>query len=134
MGCELHPKVVYTQFSALVKHQKEILQGLVKEVALFIPALITGVCATGAFLEVSPAPELEEKVYGGIGELFLGPARLLNPKDIPGVQEAGYVAPHLSAATWDPDRLAATLKAILTKVKAHQSRFPLPLSPHTCPG
>ncbi len=52
MGCELHPRVVYTQFSARIKRQKELLQALIEE--------------------LEPAPELQQKVYPGIADLLQG--------------------------------------------------------------
>ncbi len=66
MGCELHPKVVYTQFSALVKQQKEILQALIRD--------------------TEPPEDLEERVFPGIGDLFKGGPKEIPIEDIPGVR------------------------------------------------
>lgn len=66
MGCEWHPKVVYTQFSALVKQQKEILQALIRETA--------------------PSEDLETKVYPGLGDFFKKGLREIPVEEVPGVK------------------------------------------------
>merc|ERR1712083_1257103 len=69
MGCELNPKIVYTEFSAVVRRQKEILKKLIERKQAQI-----------------------RKVHPGL-TCFKDGIREIPIESIPGIIEAGWVAP-----------------------------------------
>ncbi len=112
MGCELNPKIVYTEFSAVVRKQKEILKKLIEKKQNQI-----------------------RRVYPGLTCFRDGAIKEIPVESIPGVMEAGYVPPEASDSARsrstrnsddrpDPDHLYNSFKTILNGVKNHQSAWP----------
>jgi len=107
MGCELNPKIVYTEFSAVVRRQKEILKKLIERKQAQI-----------------------RKVHPGL-TCFKDGVRDIPIESIPGIIEAGWVPPpeRINSRTnrvdlSDSDALFSALKTILNATKNHQSSWP----------
>lgn len=100
MGCELNPKIVYTQFSEVIRKQKEIVRILAER-----------------------KRKETKKVHPGL-TCFKEGVRKVAIESIPGVVEAGYVAVTEKKESMDPDELTAHLKSILHQVKNHSSAWP----------
>lgn len=107
MGCELNPKIVYTEFTAVVRKQKEILKKLIER-----------------------KQDQIRKVYPGL-TCFRDGVKEIPIESIPGILEAGYHVPDKAGRVTrnteekqDSEALFGTLKAILTGVKNHQSAWP----------
>lgn len=111
MGCELNPKIVYTEFSAVVRRQKEILKKLIERKQAQI-----------------------RKVHPGLA-CFKDGTREIPIESIPGILEAGWVPlaerPNgrstMRSDPNDPEALYNSLKTILTSSKNHQSAWPFQL-------
>ncbi|KAK6170523.1 hypothetical protein SNE40_018897 [Patella caerulea] len=104
MGCELNPKIRYTEFSRIIRKQKQIVKKIV---------------------ELKQAQF--EKIYPGLA-CFKDGVRQIPIESIPGLQEAGWKpasSPDKSKdSATDADQLYASLKTVLQQVKAHQSSWP----------
>lgn len=102
MGCELNPKIVYTQFSEVIKKQKEIVRQLIEK-----------------------KRAEQRKVYAGL-TCFKEGVRQIPIESIPGVVDAGWKPPEKGKdkESPDPDDLFATLKTLLQQIKTHQSAWP----------
>jgi len=108
MGCELNPKIVYTEFSAVVRKQKEILKKLIERKQAQI-----------------------RKVHPGLS-CFKDGVREIPIESIPGIMEAGWIPPERSNGRntrgeidkQDPDFLYNAFKTILHATKNHQSAWP----------
>lgn len=108
MGCELNPKIVYTEFTAVVRKQKEILKRLIERKQNQI-----------------------RKVHPGL-TCFKDGVKEIPVESIPGILEAGYVPPERAAGritrnsddTKDAEALFTTFRTILNAVKNHQSAWP----------
>lgn len=105
-GCELNSKIVYTEFSAVVRKQKEILKKLIERKQNQI-----------------------RKVHPGL-TCFRDGVKEIPIENIPGILEAGYIPPERNSgrstrnSEHDPDQLYNMFKMILTGVKNHQSSWP----------
>ncbi|KAF6023610.1 KAT2B [Bugula neritina] len=104
MGCELDARIQYTEFSLVIKRQKEVLQALIEK--------RRNDC---------------RKVYPGI-KCYENGVRKVAVKDIPGLQElfkdaAGSV-PKIPEPTLTPDQLYNACRAILQSLKSHSSAWP----------
>ena len=106
-GCELNPKIVYTEFTAVVRKQKEILKKLIERKQNQI-----------------------RKVYPGL-TCFRDGIKEIPIESIPGILEAGYQPPDKAGRVTrnteekqDTEALYNTLKTILNGVKNHQSAWP----------
>ena len=112
LGCELNPKIVYTEFTAVVRKQKEILKKLIERKQNQI-----------------------RKVHPGL-TCFREGVRDIPIESIPGILEAGYLPQERGATRLtrtaeekqDVESLYNSLKTILNMVKNHQSAWPF-LSP-----
>uniref|UniRef100_A0A2K6B5H3 Histone acetyltransferase n=1 Tax=Macaca nemestrina TaxID=9545 RepID=A0A2K6B5H3_MACNE len=114
MGCELNPRIPYTEFSVIIKKQKEIIKKLIERKQAQI-----------------------RKVYPGLS-CFKDGVRQIPIESIPGIStyrpsfksEIFYKEPR------DPDQLYSTLKSILQQVKSHQSAWPFmePVKRTEAPG
>ncbi|XP_040577469.1 histone acetyltransferase KAT2B isoform X2 [Lepeophtheirus salmonis] len=110
MGCELNPKIIYTEFTAVVRKQKEILKKLIERKQNQI-----------------------RKVHPGLS-CFRDGVREIPVESIPGIIEAGWIPtektsrPTRNSELSDPEHTYNTFKTILTGVKNHQSAWPF-LSP-----
>jgi len=109
MGCELNPKIVYTEFSAVVRKQKEILKKLIERKQAQI-----------------------RKVHPGLS-CFRDGVREIPVESIPGILEAGWVPPDRNNGRstrsnddgkHDAEALYNSIKTILTATKNHQSAWP----------
>ncbi|MBZ3879354.1 Histone acetyltransferase KAT2B [Sciurus carolinensis] len=91
MGCELNPRIPYTEFSAIIKKQKEIIKKLIerKQAQIY-------------------------KVYPGLS-CFKDGVRQIPKERIPGIRETDWKpsGKEKSKEPKDPDQLYITLKSIL---------------------
>uniref|UniRef100_A0A2K6K9U4 Histone acetyltransferase n=1 Tax=Rhinopithecus bieti TaxID=61621 RepID=A0A2K6K9U4_RHIBE len=108
MGCELNPRIPYTEFSVIIKKQKEIIKKLIERKQAQI-----------------------RKVYPGLS-CFKDGVRQIPIESIPGIStyRPSFKKPR------DPDQLYSTLKSILQQVKSHQSAWPFmePVKRTEAPG
>lgn len=108
MGCELNPKIVYVEFTAVVRKQKEILKKLVERRQAEIRRVHPGLtCFKDGVVEVPV-------------------------ESIPGILETGYTPPQSKATRSSEERidqevLYNTLKAILHSCKTYQYSWPFHL-------
>ncbi|MEE6466057.1 hypothetical protein FKM82_006813 [Ascaphus truei] len=114
MGCELNPRIPYTEFSVIIKKQKEIIKKLIERKQAQI-----------------------RKVYPGLS-CFKDGVRQIPIESIPGIRETGW-KPSIKERgkePKDPDQLYNTLKNILQQVKSHQSAWPFmePVKKTEAPG
>jgi len=105
MGCELNPKIVYVEFTNVVRKQKEILKKLVEKKQEQIRKIHTGLTC---FRE-------------GVTEISV--------ESIPGILETGWEPPPSRVTRnnddrIDPDVLHNSIKTILTSCRNHQSAWP----------
>jgi len=108
MGCELNPKIVYVEFTAVVRRQKEILRMLVER-----------------------KQEQIRQVHPGMS-CFRDGVREIAVQDIPGILETGWEPPAVDKSRSnrntdekaDQEHLYNVLKTILTACRNHQSSWP----------
>uniref|UniRef100_A0A8B9GXL4 histone acetyltransferase n=1 Tax=Astyanax mexicanus TaxID=7994 RepID=A0A8B9GXL4_ASTMX len=93
MGCELNPSIPYTEFSVIIKKQKEIIKKLIERKQAQI-----------------------RKVYPGLS-CFKEGVRQIPIESIPGIRETGWKPVGKGKEVKDPDQLYSTLKTILQQVK-----------------
>ncbi|XP_053805327.1 histone acetyltransferase KAT2B [Vidua chalybeata] len=114
MGCELNPRIPYTEFSVIIKKQKEIIKKLIERKQAQI-----------------------RKVYPGLS-CFKDGVRQIPIESIPGIRETGWKpsGKERGKESKDPDQLYSTLKTILQQVKSHQSAWPFmePVKRTEAPG
>uniref|UniRef100_A0A8C1YI45 histone acetyltransferase n=1 Tax=Cyprinus carpio TaxID=7962 RepID=A0A8C1YI45_CYPCA len=112
MGCELNPSIPYTEFSVIIKKQKEIIKKLIERKQAQI-----------------------RKVYPGLS-CFKEGVRQIAIESIPGIRETGWKPLGKSKELKDPDQLYSTLKNILQQVKSHQNAWPFmePVKKNEAPG
>ncbi|XP_039747718.1 histone acetyltransferase KAT2A [Pararge aegeria] len=100
MHCELNPRIVYTQFTAVIRRQKEIVKKLIdmrqKEV---------------------------RKVHPGL-TCFKEGVRNIPIDCIPGVRDAGWRESRATRAAPDPEPDPSALRAVLHAVKNHAAAWP----------
>jgi len=115
MGCELHPRVVYTQLSSMIRRQRAVVHKM-------------------ADLAVVDAEERQYKPYKLDERLFSGNSGPIDPSDIPGVPETGFNG-NRTRQNYDIAQLHNTLKTIWNRLKAHQSSWPFrkPVDPDEVP-
>lgn len=105
MGCELHPRVVYTQLSSMIRKQRVVIQKMAEVAA-------------------ADAEERRNKIYPKLDDrLFNTNGGVVDPSDIPGLREMGYVSQR-PKKTYDSAQLHATLKTLLNRLKAHPASWP----------
>jgi len=108
MGCELNPKIVYVEFTAVVRRQKEILKMLVER-----------------------KQEQIRQVHPGL-TCFRDGVREIAVEAIPGILDTGWEPPPVdksrstrnSDEKADAEHLYNVLKTILTACRNHQSSWP----------
>ncbi|XP_040819461.1 histone acetyltransferase KAT2B isoform X2 [Ochotona curzoniae] len=114
MGCELNPQIPYTEFSVIIKKQKEIIKKLIERKQAQI-----------------------RKVYPGLS-CFKDGVGQIPVESVPGIRETGWKpsGKEKSKEPKDPDQLYSTLKSILQQVKNHQSAWPFmePVKRTEAPG
>ncbi|CAH2087898.1 unnamed protein product [Euphydryas editha] len=100
MHCELNPRIVYTQFTGVIRRQKEIVKKLIdmrqKEV---------------------------RKIHPGLN-CFKEGVRNIPVECIPGVREAGWREARGARAVNDPEPDPAALRVVLHAVKNHAAAWP----------
>lgn len=107
MHCELHPSIVYTQFSSVIRRQKEIIKEL-----------------------ISQRQQDIQKIHSGL-TCFKEGVRGIPVESIPGLREVGW-KPQARAQraarpldeSVDPDKLGSTLNTVLNNVRTHTSAWP----------
>ncbi|XP_036411161.1 histone acetyltransferase KAT2B [Megalops cyprinoides] len=112
MGCELNPSIPYTEFSVIIKKQKEIIKKLIERKQAQI-----------------------RKVYPGLS-CFKEGVRQIPIESIPGIRETGWKPAGKGREMKDPEQLYSTLKTILQHVKSHQNAWPFmePVKKTDAPG
>ncbi|XP_055081372.1 histone acetyltransferase KAT2B isoform X1 [Periophthalmus magnuspinnatus] len=112
MGCELNPSIPYTEFSVIIKKQKEIIKKLIERKQAQI-----------------------RKVYPGLS-CFKEGVRQIPIESIPGIRDTGWKPLGKGKELKDPDQLYSTLKTILQHVKSHQNAWPFmePVKKTEAPG
>lgn len=107
MHCELHPSIVYTQFSSVIRKQKEIIKEL-----------------------ISQRQQDIQKIHPGL-TCFKEGVRCIPVESIPGLREVGWKPQARAQRTArpldesvDPDKLAITLNTVLVAVRQHASAWP----------
>lgn len=107
MHCELHPSIVYTQFSAVIRKQKEIIKELITQRQQDI-----------------------QKIHPGL-TCFKEGVRGIPVESIPGLREVGWrpLARAQRAGrpldeSVDPDKLAQTLMQVLVNMRQHSAAWP----------
>ncbi|XP_033856212.2 histone acetyltransferase KAT2B isoform X1 [Acipenser ruthenus] len=112
MGCELNPRIPYTEFSVIIKKQKEIIKKLIERKQAQI-----------------------RKVYPGLS-CFKEGVRQIPIESIPGIRETGWKPIGKGKEPKDPDQLYSTIKNILHQVKSHQNAWPFmePVKKTEAPG
>jgi len=111
MGCELNEKIIYTEFTAVIRKQKEIIKKLIERKQSDI-----------------------RKVHPGL-TCFREGVREIPVESIPGIRDAGW-RPTPGAIKVenqdDPEHLHITLKNLLNSVKNHASAWPfqVPVDPN----
>ncbi|XP_039592316.1 histone acetyltransferase KAT2B isoform X1 [Polypterus senegalus] len=112
MGCELNPRIPYTEFSVIIKKQKEIIKKLIERKQAQI-----------------------RKVYPGLS-CFKEGVQQIPIESIPGIRETGWKPFGRGKEFKDPDQLSAVLKSILQQVKSHQNAWPFmePVKKTEAPG
>lgn len=114
MGCELNPQIPYTEFSVIIKKQKEIIKKLIERKQAQI-----------------------RKVYPGLS-CFKDGVRQIPIESIPGIRETGWKpsGKEKSKEPKDPEQLYSTLKNILQQVKNHPNAWPFmePVKRTEAPG
>jgi len=105
MGCELNPRIQYTEFSNVIRKQRDIIAKLIE----------------------SKRDSLQ-KVYPGL-TCFKEGVTMIPLENIPGLMEAGYKPTNdkldkIKELSADPDQLYTSLKTILQHVKGHSNSWP----------
>ncbi|KAK7073699.1 Histone acetyltransferase kat2b [Halocaridina rubra] len=121
MGCELNPKIVYTEFTAVIRRQKEIIKKLIERKQSEI-----------------------RKVHPGL-TCFKEGVREIPIESIPGIRDAGWKPPPGGPTGrqsrspdhehQDPDYVQGMLKTLLCNVKSHAAAWPfqVPVDPNEVP-
>uniref|UniRef100_UPI00358F1C47 histone acetyltransferase KAT2B isoform X2 n=1 Tax=Myxine glutinosa TaxID=7769 RepID=UPI00358F1C47 len=102
MGCELNPRIPYTEFSVIIKKQKEIIKKLIERKQAQM-----------------------SKVYPGL-TCFKEGVRQIPIESIPGIRETGWKPSTKDKGKdlKDAEQFTSTLKSILQQVKSHCSAWP----------
>lgn len=106
MHCELHPGIIYTQFSNVIRQQKEIIKEMILQ-----------------------RQQEMQKIYGGI-PCFREGAKCISLESIPGLREINWKAFRALKQIRsveeeeDFDKLTMQLSSVLNSVRQHQSSWP----------
>ena len=115
MGCELHPNIIYTEFTAVIRRQKEIIKKLIERKQSEI-----------------------RRMHPGL-QVFKEGVREIPIESIPGIREAGWTPSNNTQSDKsddkDPEYLQNAFKTILNLVKSHTSAWPfqVPVDPNEVP-
>ncbi|XP_046397212.1 histone acetyltransferase KAT2A isoform X1 [Ischnura elegans] len=113
MHCELQPNIVYTEFTAVVRKQKEIVRKLVERRQKVVQKVHPGL---SIFKEQSGNPN------GGWTKIPI--------ENIPGIKKTGWQPPASATSASndskmsDSEGLLSVLKSILNQVKNHSAAWP----------
>jgi len=100
MGCQLNPFIVYTEFSSVLRKQKEIVKKLIEK-----------------------KQEQLRQIHAGL-TCFRDGVRQIPIENIPGLREMGWRPDKFKQEPIDQEQLYATLKTVLNQVKSHASAWP----------
>ncbi|XP_026736170.1 histone acetyltransferase KAT2A isoform X1 [Trichoplusia ni] len=100
MHCELNPRIVYTQFTSIIRRQKEIVKKL-----------------------IDMRQKDVRKIHPGL-TLFKEGVRSLPVECIPGLRDSGWRGARAAAAEPDAETDPAALRAVLHAVKNHATAWP----------
>ncbi|XP_065084860.1 histone acetyltransferase KAT2A [Ochlerotatus camptorhynchus] len=118
MHCELHPSLIYTQFSSVIRKQKEIVKELIAQ-----------------------RQQEVQKVHPGL-TCFKEGLRSIPIESIPGLREVGWRPQFRTQRTSrpleesaDPDKLSNALTGVLQSVRQHSAAWPFlkPVNPAEVP-
>lgn len=139
MHCELHPSLIYTQFSSVIRKQKEIVKELIaqrqQEVQKVHPGLTCfkeGVCVGS-----TSSGQISYKQFDLFTQL-----RSIPIESIPGLREVGWRPQFRTQRTArpleesaDPDKLSNALTGVLQSVRQHSAAWPFlkPVNPAEVP-
>ncbi|CAH1789009.1 unnamed protein product [Owenia fusiformis] len=115
MGCELNPRIQHTEFSKIIRKQKEILKALIEK-----------------------KQEDVRKIHPGL-TCFKDGVRQIPIESIPGVLEAGWdpqMEIGLNEQPMDPEQLYTVLKKLVHELKNNGSAWPFikPVDKSEAPG
>uniref|UniRef100_T1JCV1 histone acetyltransferase n=1 Tax=Strigamia maritima TaxID=126957 RepID=T1JCV1_STRMM len=104
MGCELNSRIIYTEFSSVIRKQKEIIKKLIEK-----------------------KQEQLRKIQPGL-TCFKEGVREIPIESIPGIRESGWKPDKtlslMKQESMDPDQLYNTLKTLLGMLKSHPNAWP----------
>ncbi|KAE8747322.1 hypothetical protein FOCC_FOCC005965 [Frankliniella occidentalis] len=108
MHCEIDPRIVYTEFTAVVRKQKEIIKKLIEQ-----------------------RQQEVQKIHPGL-TCFRDGVRSIPVESIPGILETGWkpaarstrALQHSPEESHDHDTLQQTLRQVLNTIKGHSSAWP----------
>ncbi|XP_069141489.1 histone acetyltransferase KAT2A-like isoform X2 [Argopecten irradians] len=102
MGCELNPRICYTDFSSVIRKQKEIVKTIIEK-----------------------KQEQLQKVYPGL-TCFKEGVRQIPVENIPGLHDLGWKPPveKNKETPMETEQLHSAIKTILQQVKSHASSWP----------
>ncbi|XP_034238428.1 histone acetyltransferase KAT2A isoform X1 [Thrips palmi] len=108
MHCEIDPRIVYTEFTAVVRKQKEIIKKLIEQ-----------------------RQQEVQKVHPGL-TCFRDGVRSIPVESIPGILETGWkpaarstrALQHSPEESHDHETLQQTLRQVLNTIKGHNSAWP----------
>ncbi|EFX74096.1 hypothetical protein DAPPUDRAFT_307456 [Daphnia pulex] len=105
MGCELNPRIIYTEFTAIIRKQKEIVKHLIE----------------------MKQQEISQ-VHPGLN-CFKDGVREIPIDSIPGLKLTGWRPSHHGSKrvieeTFDAEQLSQALRSVLNQVRSHASSWP----------
>lgn len=104
MGCELNPRIVYTEFSSVIRRQKEIIKKLIEK-----------------------KQEQLRKTHPGL-TCFKDGVREIPVLSMPGIRDSSWkpdkTLNNMKQEPMDPDQLYTIFKSILGQLKNHNSAWP----------
>ncbi|KAK3525282.1 hypothetical protein QTP86_024911 [Hemibagrus guttatus] len=143
MGCELNPSIPYTEFSVIIKKQKEIIKKLIERKQAQIRKVYPGLSCFKEGVRQIPIKEHSRHPY--VVPLikrkrnvayYLSSVLMSCVYFLLFVGETGWKPVGKSKEVKDPDQLCSTLKTILQQVKSHQNAWPFmePVKKSDAPG
>ncbi|KAM4539209.1 histone acetyltransferase KAT2B isoform 1-T1 [Odontesthes bonariensis] len=147
MGCELNPSIPYTEFSVIIKKQKEIIKKLIERKQAQIRKVYPGLsCFKDGVrqipIESIPGIRALPQTYSAeqyAGDCLSCMILMIHEFDLSliiSTGDTGWKPVGKGKELKDPDQLYSTLKTILQHVKSHQNAWPFmePVKKTEAPG
>ncbi|XP_053718217.1 histone acetyltransferase KAT2B isoform X1 [Synchiropus splendidus] len=136
MGCELNPSIPYTEFSVIIKKQKEIIKKLIERKQAQIRKVYPGLSCFKEGVRQIPIesiPGIRKQLV--INSLFRR-AMFISHDSLSFSGETGWKPLSKGKELRDPDQLYSALKTILQHVKSHPNAWPFmePVKKTDAPG